>query len=375
MKTFILSLLTILMLSGCSSGKKAMEKGDYDRAVYQAVNRLQSKSSHKKATVTLKKAYQYALNLHRDNIQFYQNSPDELKWESVIREYQLVNNLYNQINRCPACLQAVPNPVRYVRELNDASEKAAQVRYDMGVAALQQKQRRDQAIEAHQHFLRALELSPRFKNAQQLAEEAYQFAVLRVIIERIPAPSRMLEVKHEFFYNKIQEYFDRNPVSPYVRFYAPEESQTRSLDYVDQVVRMQFDRFSLGNIISNTYVEEVSRDSVVIAKQDGKNIYGTVKAKLKVQEKSIVGSGLLDFQITDNQSQRVISQEKFPSEYKWTVKWASFNGDERALSEEQKNLVKRTEIDIPSPQYMFEEFAAPLYDQVISKLTVFYRNY
>ncbi len=70
---------------------------------------------------------------------------------------------------------------------------------------------------------------------------------------------------------------------------------------------------------------------------------------------------------------RVISQEKFPSEFRWVTVWATFNGDKRALTEEQVDLIEKSELPVPQPQFMFEQFAAPLYDQVIRKITDFYK--
>ena len=140
-------------------------------------------------------------------------------------------------------------------------------------------------------------------------------------------------------------------------------------------MKMEFHQFSLGNVFSNTTTTDVSRDSVLLETRDTLKIYGTVKAKLTVHEKAITGTGLLDFQVLDTELNKVISQEKFPSEYTWAIQWATFNGDERALTEEQLEMVNRKELNIPNPQWIFEEFTAPIYDQVIQKMTYFYRNY
>ncbi|MEQ8469944.1 MAG: hypothetical protein RIC35_02095 [Marinoscillum sp.] len=369
----ILGLATILL--GCASGKNALKKGDYDKAVAQAINRLRSNDDHKKAASTLKKAYRFAVEAHMTNIKRANVSNDPLKWEAVAWGYQNINNMADQILRCPGCRDVVPNPVRYDSELANAKRNAADVRYDMGVAALNFKRDRTKAIEAHEHFLMVQNFVPRYKDVEDKLREAIYYATLRVVVEPIPSPSRMLSIKHEFFVNKINEYLHHNVISPYVQFYTPSEAETQKLEYVDHVIRMEFDQFSLGNVYSNKTTRDVSRDSVVIATRDGEKIYGTVKAKLTINEKAITGNGLLDFKIYDNDRNKVISQEKFPSEYVWSIRWASFNGDERALNEEELEMVNRVESSIPSPQWMFEEFTAPLYDQAIGKIRAYYRNY
>lgn len=360
---------------GCASGKKALKKGDYDKAVTQAINRLRSNSDSKNALATLKKGYRYAVEMHLNTIDRAKSSNDPFKWEAVASNYQQINYLAQEIMRCPGCRSVVPNPVQYNSQLNEAKKKAADVRYDMGVAALKYKKNREKAIEAHQHFLVVRDYVPRYKDVEEKLQEAIYYATLRVVVEPIPAPTRMFNLKHEFFVNKINEYLHNQRINDYVRFYTPEEADAEKLDYVDHIIRMEFDRFTLGNVYSSKDTRDVSRDSVVIATKNGENIYGTVKAKLTIQQKAITGSGLLDFKVLDNDLKKVITQEKFPSEYTWSIKWASFNGDERALNEEELKMVNTVEASIPNPQWMFEEFTAPIYDQVINKIRAYYRNY
>ncbi|REE01585.1 hypothetical protein [Marinoscillum furvescens] len=370
-----LFLFAILTIAACSSGKKALQKGNYDKAVMQAINRLRANDDHKKASSTLRKAYQLAVDMHLNGVQRAKASNDLLKWEGVAYEYQQINYLYDQILRCPGCREVVNNPVKYDQQQAEAERKAADARYQLGVEALKFKQNRAKAVEAHQHFLRVRDFVPRYKDVEEKLQEALFSATLKVVIEPIPSPTRIFDLRHEFFVNKINEYLHNHLISEYVRFYTPDEVRAQQLDYVDHVIQMEFDRFSLGNVFSNKTVREVSRDSVELAKKDGEPVYGTVKATITEHEKAITGGGLLDFQVYDNELNKVISHEKFPSEYTWSIRWANFNGDERALSEEDLALVNRVEAPIPNPQWMFEEFTAPLYDQVISKLRDFYRRY
>lgn len=373
------NLFTLLIISavifGCSSGKKALEQGDYDRAVTQAVNRLQKKPDHKKARNTLNKAYYYALNYHHENIERYKAEMNPFKWEKVVTEYQRINNMSNQVRRCPACLKEIPRPTIYTTELNNARSFAAQKRYELGDQAMRFKNNRNKAIEAHQHYTRANQLISSYKDVRQKIEEALYYATLRVVVEDIPSPTRAFQLNQDFFTNKVNEYLHRQQTNPYVQFLTPAEARGRQDDWVDHVIRMEFDRFNIGNVTNNKFTEEVTRDSVILTRRNNEPIYGTVKARLTVHEKSVGGSGLLDFQIRDLNLNRVITQEKFPSSYDWSIRWATFNGDERALSEEQLDMVNRVEMDIPGPQRMFEEFAAPLYDQVIRKINSYYRNY
>jgi hypothetical protein len=55
--------------------------------------------------------------------------------------------------------------------------------------------------------------------------------------------------------------------------------------------------------------------------------------------------------------------------------WGKFNGDERALTDQQISLCKRKELQPPEAQDLFLEFTKPIYNQLIPSLQGFYRNY
>lgn len=366
-------MVLILAIAGCSSGKKAFKRGDYDRAVYQAVKRLRSDTDNKKARATLGKAYTHALNTHERKIKNLQSSQDPMKWERMLGHYNSINALSEEILRCPACMEIVPNPRQYISELTSLRQSAAEERYLLARQALKNKRDREQALAAHRHLIKANEFVPGYKDSQQLMEEAMYYATLHVVVEPVPAPVGALAINQEFFNNKVMEYLNVNRISPYVIFYTPEEAEARQLEWIDHRISMSFDQFALGNVISHTEVINVQKDSVLLNPGQRNEVYGRVEAQFKRYEKGLVGSGLLDFRIIDPQLNRVISQEKFPSEFRWVTVWATYNGDKRALSNEQIELVERRELPIPNPQFMFEQFAAPLYDQVVSKITNFYR--
>lgn len=361
------------LIAACSSGRKALQRGEYDKAVLQAVNRLRNDTDNDKAIATLPRAYKLAVEMHRRNAARAENSNDPLKWERVIREYSSIDRLNSEIMRCPACMKHVLKLDEVQSEVVRLQNRAAESRYQMALAALQDKNNRSKAIEAIEHLKRAQDYVPNYKDSQQLMEEAQFYATLHVVIEPIPAPMAALQLNQDFFSNKVNEYVHRNLINPYVRFYTPNEANSLGLEYIDHRISMRFDQFSLGNIISNTDSKEMLRDSVLIDKD--KKVYGTVKATFIKKEKALVGNGLLDFQIYDERLNKVVSQEKFPSSYRWGVVWATYQGDERALTEEQKALLNNRELPIPNPQYMFEEFATPLYDQVLHKLNTYYKSY
>jgi hypothetical protein len=113
------------------------------------------------------------------------------------------------------------------------------------------------------------------------------------------------------------------------------------------------------------------------AKVDGKTIpvYNTVSAKLTTVRKQVVSQGLLSMIVVDGKTNGVLTHKKFSGDYSWVSTWGKFNGDERALTDQQISLCKRKELQPPEAQDLFLEFTKPIYNQLIPSLQSFYRNY
>ena len=108
---------------------------------------------------------------------------------------------------------------------------------------------------------------------------------------------------------------------------------------------------------------------------DTNKVYGSVKATLYHYTKTTVSKGIVSFRIIDAKTGALLSVQKMPGEFVWKSEWATFNGDERALSSEQLTLTKLKEQPAPAPQQLFIEFTRPIYDQITTKLKEFYKAY
>lgn len=160
---------------------------------------------------------------------------------------------------------------------------------------------------------------------------------------------------------------------------APMEAQQVQLADADQILRIQFDDFTVGNTTLKEKEEEVSKDSVKVGEVtlEGKTIpvYNTVKAKLTTTRKELLSAGLLSMVVVDARTNGILTHQKFTGEYLWVNSWARFNGDERALTTQQLQLCRQKEVQPPDPQTLFLEFSKPIYNQLIPGLRSFYQNF
>jgi hypothetical protein len=210
-------------------------------------------------------------------------------------------------------------------------------------------------------------------------DKALYEATLRVVLEQIPLPKRY-DLSGGFFQDKVEEYLHSNySEKNFIRFYTPGEAESQQLKDVDQILRIQFDDFSIGNTALKEKEETVSKDSVKVGevKMEGKlvPVYNTVKAKLTTTRKEVLSNGLLSMVVVDAKTNGILTHQKFSGEYLWSNSWARFNGDERALTDAQLRLCKQKEVSPPGAQDLFLEFTKPIYNQLIPALKGFYQNF
>lgn len=374
----LLVLFVIVFLTACSSGKKAYEHGNYYEAVMQSVNRLRQNPDHSKSMEALRNAYPLALeNLQTDaNNQIASNSPS--KWRNAIASYDKINQMYETIRQSPGALKVIPSPKNFYNEIGPLKEKAAEESYNAGIDALMKGTRED-AKRAYFNFADAQAFVPGYKDVVEYLDKAKFEATLKVVLEQVAVPNRY-SLSGGFFQDKVEEYLHQNyPDRGFVKFYTPEEIKNIKLAKVDQILRIQFDDFSVGNTTINEKEETVKKDSVKVgeAKVDGKTIpvYNTVSAKLTTVRKEVLSTGLLSMVVMDAKTNGVLQHKKFSGEYSWVSTWGRFNGDDRALTDQQLAMCKRKEQQPPVPQDLFLEFTRPIYNQLIPALQGFYRNY
>ncbi|HYF70044.1 MAG TPA: hypothetical protein VD884_18005 [Ohtaekwangia sp.] len=379
MKTGSLLLaVSVALVFACSSGKQAFERGDYYGAVMKSVSRLRQKPDHSKSQEALKGAYPLAVDFYKTQAQNEITSNSPYKWKNAIQSYNRINELYEAVRTCPGCLKTVKNPVNFYAEIAPLKEKAAEESYNAGITLLMKGTRED-AKKAYFNFADVQHFVPGYKDVIEYTAKSKYEATLKVIVEQIPVPARY-NLSGGFFQDKIEEFLHKNyPDQGFVKFYTPQEAQSVNLPAADQILKIQFDDFSVGNSVLKEKEETVTRDSVKVgeAKVEGKTIpvYNTVKAKLTTYSKEVSSNGLLSMIVVDAKTNGVLTHRKFNGEYVWVSRWARFNGDERALTEKQLTMCKSKETHPPVAQDLFLEFTRPIYDQLIPAVRSFYQNY
>lgn len=367
-------ILLILVLA-CSTGKKALQKGDYFSAISKAVERLKTSPENKNAIQVLSDGYPMTLEWTQEEMDLILSSNNSFKWEQAISLMEQVNQLSDQIRSTPAARKIISNPKSYTSELKMAYEKAAEERYNAGLAELEFNTR-ESARRAFDHFSKANRFINNYKDVRQLMDEAKNLATLRVVVEAIPVNTQKYKLTSQFFYNQVFEYLN-NQFRPtgFVSFYTPTQAEKAGLTNADFIVDMEFFDFSVGNLVRTEKEENVEQTVKVETSDTTRTTYKKYTAKLKTFSDQVISGGNLRVKIIDNSTGKLMTDELVPGSFTWVNQYAIFVGDKEALNAAQVELTKRGALPLPADQDLFIEFTKPIYTQVTQNLNRFFRKY
>ncbi len=372
---------SIVLIAGCNTAQKALNRGDYEQSATMTINKLRSKPGDKKARSVFQQAWPLAVEWNENEIAEMMRSNDPLKWERIADAYASLERLSTDVRRCPACLELVDRPPSYLDKWADANEKAAEANYEAGIRMMQDPTR-EKARQATVYFRNAENRITGYRDANQKLQEALEIATLKVLVEHLPLNMRRYELSNDYFRDQVYRFIDNdNRANPYVRFYKPDEVDDALFEDIDHIVRIEFVDFTVGQVSRDSDTREVfSKDSVKVGETrmpDGRNraVYGIVKARYTTYRKTVESGGELEIRIEDARSGRLLDTRRFQGSYVWSESWATYNGDERALTDNQLRLARKRELPPPPDQDLFIEFTKPVHGQLTEYIRRYYRGY
>lgn len=365
----------ILIFSSCSTGKKALEKGDYFSAITKSVERLKSDTDNKKAIKVLEDGYPLALEWSQEEIDLALSSNSAFKWEGAINQMEQVNRISDLIRSTPAARKKITNPKSYTSELNMAYEKAAEARYNEGLNELE-KNTRESARTAFDYFYRANQFVPGYNDVADKMSEAKEMATLKVVVEAAVLNTQRYSLSSQFFYDQVFKYLNNNySKNGFVQFFSPDQAEKFKINQPDFIVQMEFYDFTVGNL-SRSVKEENLVKKVPVERKDStrtKDIIYT--AKLKTYTDEVLSAGRLNFRVIDFHTNDLLRNNLIPGSFTWVNRYAIFAGDKEALSQQQFQLTQNQAMPLPSEQDLFIQFTKPIYDQLVNQIDQFFRRY
>ena len=375
---YFIGIFTVsLLLGSCSSSKKMMQRGDYYAATMESIRQLRSSPDSKKQQETLLQAYRLMKenSLRKINNTMELNNPN--KYGITADEYLALNRIADAIYTCPKALELIPQPDQYSRELGDILPRAAEEAYRLGESQLRLNTIQS-ARQAYQSFVKANEYVGGYRDVDDRIAEALLMATFKITVRK-PVTPRNFQLSSDFFYNNLMAAMSQASSLNFVRFYSVEEAGRKRLTRPGHFIELEFIDFSVGNMRETKSTVELKRDSVLVGTTTvggrSQSVYGTVKADFTSFRREVVAEGVLSVKIVNAANNRVEEHRNFPGKFVWFNEWANYQGDERALTDNQKRMAKTEPVMPPPQQDLFIEFTKPIFDQTVRFVTNYYTGF
>ncbi|HEX6194069.1 MAG TPA: hypothetical protein VFZ42_16965 [Chitinophagaceae bacterium] len=370
----LLTGVTIILIS-CKSASKLYEKGRYDEAVDLAAKKLQKDPSDPKLRSVLLNAYRFAVEDHEANIRNHTASSNELKWESVYGEYAGLQRMYESIRKSPDAFKAI-SPTDYSSQLLTYREKAGEVRYERGLSLMNNNDKLSYR-KAYQEFQTAQSYLPGDMGVREKMEEAYNNAVVNVIImpveERGSYQYSSYTNRYRGFDDNILRYLQQHNGNQFVKYYPAHEARSRNIR-PDQLIDVRFSSINVGRNNDENNTRTVSQDVVIketVYKPDSVvKQYAKVYATITTTKRTMRSEGMIQVAVRD-QNNRNVWTDNYSGQHNWVTEIASYTGDIRALSESDKQLINRTRENPPRE----EDIIRCIMDEIQSKLECGIKDY
>jgi len=375
----VLIILSIVAVA-CTTAKSQYEKGNYYDSVMRSVEKLRKSPNNKNARETLANAYPQAVNSFMDKLENEDHANVDFKYTKAAGTYRQLNSMYETIQRSPGAQQVITNPKKYYKTLDRIKPQAADEQYEAGLYQLSMGSR-DNAKQAYFYFLEADKFVPGYRNVGEKIDESYHRSILHVVANLKPVQSRFYEVSADVFYKQVENTLQQIENNEFIRFYSPEEAANNNIQNPDQILEVNFEDFVVGETHTKETIEKMERDSIVIGEitlDSGrkKEVIGSVSAEVALYRMEVISRGIVNLSITKNgMNDKDIVYQDLPGEFVWFHEWGQFNGDQRALSDEQAVICQNKRISPAPPQQLFVEFTKPIQSQLHNRLISFYKNY
>ncbi|GAB3697751.1 hypothetical protein GCM10027592_22190 [Spirosoma flavus] len=358
-RPILLSAITALLLTACSSGKSALKRGDFDLAVKKASQRLNqssflSKRGQELAPLVLRDAFKLAYDQHQATIRRLSsanpttaNQTPAFRWETVFQEYGELQKLTDnaRASNCAACAEWLTTyPVSYADQQREIRQLAAADRYDVAEQAFAYREDdRQAAKDAYLNYQKALDWVPDFRQARGKAEDALPFAILRVAIEPLsPSPELDRSDSQELQQLIFRQVGQQTAPSTFVRFYPPDARGSEFVPGDGYPIHQAIQMVVSGYTPSRE--NKTSTCTTVYSNQEYKvgekkindstkvDIKEKVKGTLTTYRREIYASLDMHMRAIDTQTGKVLWEEPIGETRNWVTEWQSFTGDDRALN-------------------------------------------
>lgn len=391
MKKILLSTIAIALLFACST-RRQMEKtisyGNYDRAISDAIGKLQINKDRKGKTdiiILLEDAFNKATARDLDNINLLKkdNNP-----ESFLRIFDSYVNLDNRQERIKPLLplyiegRAINlNFNDYSDEIIDYKNSASKQLYDNATTLLSSNNKLDFRT-AYQVFQNIEDINPNFKDVRQLMEIAHQKGTDFVLVDMVNDSDKIIPVRLE---NDLLNFSSYGLNNFWAVYHSTPEDKI-NYDYNMRVnlrgINISPEQIKERQIIKEKQIADGKKELI----EDGKVVKDSLGNTIKIDRMKTVRCEYYEFtqfkasQVTGNveyvnlNTKQLVDAFPVTSEFVFEHIYATSRGDRRALETNLIPFLERRAVPFPTEEQMIYDSGEDLKLQLKSIINSYALN-
>lgn len=370
MKKITFLFVLLLLAVSCGSKKnveRALTSGNYNEAISKAVKKLSSNKDAKRKQdyiLLLKDAYDKANSRDLEAISELKISDNPEFYRRIYETYTALNSRQNAVKPLLP-LQIKGREVffgmnNYASQINDARDKVSNYYHEKGKALLTSKDK-FQIRDAYNTLAYIDDINPNYKNTRALMQEAHKRGTAHIIVNIENRTNQIIPRRLE---DALLD-FDTYGLNQFWSEYHAVDDNTTEYDYAMQlqlarinispeqvrereVLRQreikdgwQYRLDANGNVAKDSLGNDIKEDKII-----------TVRARLLETEQFKQAEMLANVVFTDLKAQETIEQFNIDSGFVFENFFATFRGDRRALTSDDRDLVRNRAIPFPTSEQM-----------------------
>jgi len=370
MKKVLLTLVLATIIVSCSSRKqveKAINSGNYEKAIYDALDKLETNKNKKSKAdyvLMLKDAYVKSVNRDLDKIKLLKKDNNPEFYKTIYETYQKLNARQEAIK--PFMPLQVNNKTinfkfnDYSNDIINAKEKASDYLYEKGLKQLDSESKAE-IKEGYNTFQYIESINPNYEKTREFMEEAHMLGTSYVLVNIENQTEQIIPERLE----KDLLNFDAYGLNQFWTVYHASQNQNTNYEYA-MTLKLKRINISPEQVKENEMVRErnivdgwtykLDRNDNVMKDSLGNDIKVdkiiNVKARYseftQLKSTQVIGEVIYVDLITN----AVIDTFTIESEFIFQNIYAIYRGDKRALTKEERLLTNNRRVPFPTNEQM-----------------------
>ena len=377
-KFYLLPIIAAVLLVQCRSASKAYNQGDYADAIELGVKKVQKDPSDAETVALVKSAYGFAVSQYEADIRSLSTASGDSRYGDILNRYNRLQDLYATINQSPVLTTAI-RPNDYSNYVQTYRDKIADQHLESAEGWMNKGTK-----QGYRNAYNEFRVAQRYRDNTAIRakrDEAYNLALTKILVSPIRnygSYSYHTDYQLERFQSAVVRTLANRMNDGFVRFYGQWEARVNDIE-PDEILEMTLGRVVIGQPYDQrsqrTATKQVVVKEIVYRPDSVVKQYANVQAAITTTNRTLLSQGDLYITLRDVQG-RVLWQDRFTGQHRWQTSFATYTGDDRALTDSDRATLSRNNNQLqPREDDIMQELYRQIENDLSQRISNYYSRY